>query len=86
VTARIASIVPVWIVVIIGIALVVILEDPSGRFRWFSIVFAFSILLTFVLQLALSQKEGLVVRMTISVGGSVLLLAGATAVLLLANT
>jgi hypothetical protein len=86
VTARIASILPVWIVVIIGIALVVILEEPSGRFRWFSIVFAFSILLTFVLQLALSQKEGLVVRMTISVGGSVLLLAGATAVLLLANT
>jgi hypothetical protein len=85
-TARIASILPVWIVVIIGIVLVAVLEDPAGRFRWLSIVFAFAILLSFVLQLALSQKEGLVVRMATSVAGSLILLAVATAIFLLTST
>ena len=85
-TARIASILPVWVVVIIGIVLVGVLEAPEGRLRWLSIVFAFAILLTFVLQLALSQKEGLVVRVAVSVAGSLVLLAVATTVFLVTNT
>ena len=84
-TARLASIVPVWVVVVVGIVLVATLAEPSGYYRWLSIVFAFAILLTFALQLALSQTEGLVLRMTVSVGGSILLLAVATIVLLLVN-
>jgi hypothetical protein len=82
VTARLASILPVWVVVIVGAILVGALAQPSGYFRWLSIVFALAILLTFALQLALSQKEGLVVRMTVSVGGSAILLAVATLILL----
>ncbi len=40
-------------------------------------------LLTFVIQLALQRKEGLVNRMIASVGGSVAILAVATVVLIL---
>jgi hypothetical protein len=85
VTARLASILPVWVIVVIGIVLVAILVEPTGYYRWLSILLALAILVSFALQLALSQKDGLVLRLTISVGGSVILLAGATAVLLLTN-
>jgi hypothetical protein len=86
VTARLASILPVWVVAIVGAILVGTLAQPAGYFRWLSIVFALAILLTFALQLALSQKEGLVVRMTVSVGGSAILLAVATVILLFVTT
>jgi hypothetical protein len=41
------------------------------------------VLLTFVIQLALPSKEGLVLRMAASVGGAAILLAVATGVLAL---
>ena len=81
VTSRLVSIVPVWAVAIAGAVLVGVLTTPSGSYRGFVIVLTVVVLLTFVIQLALPSKEGLVLRMAASIGGSVLLLAVATAIL-----
>jgi hypothetical protein len=49
------------------------------------IVLAGCVLLTFAIQLALQRKEGLVTRMMASLGGALVILAVATAVLVLAG-
>ena len=81
VTSRLSSIVPVWVVAIVGAVVVGVLAAPSGIYRWLAVVLTVVVLLTFVIQLALPSKEGLVIRMATSIGGSVLLLAVATAIL-----
>jgi hypothetical protein len=73
------------VVAVVGAILVGVLTTPSGIYRWLSVVLAVTVLLTFVIQLALPSKAGLVLRMAASIGGSVILLAVATAVLLLAG-
>ncbi|HEY5231201.1 MAG TPA: hypothetical protein VIJ11_09965 [Galbitalea sp.] len=82
-TSRIASIVPVWVVAIAGAVVVGTVARHAGIYPWLSIVLAVSVLLTFVIQLALPSKEGLVLRMAASIGGAVILLAVATGVLVL---
>jgi hypothetical protein len=81
VTQRLVSIIPVWVVAIIGAVLVGVIATPSGTYRWLSVVLAVTVLLTFIIQLALPSKQGLVIRMAASIGGSAVLLAVATAVL-----
>jgi hypothetical protein len=81
VTSRLVSVVPVWVVAIVGAVLVGLIAAPSGIYRWLSVVLAVTVLLTFIIQLALPSKQGLVIRMAASIGGSVVLLAVATAVL-----
>ena len=83
VSSRLASSVPVWVVAIAGAVLVGTIARPSGVYSWLSIVLAVCVLLTFVIQLALPSKEGLVLRMAASVGGAAILLAVATGVLAL---
>jgi hypothetical protein len=83
VTSSLPSIVPVWVAAIIGAVLVGTLSHPSGIYGWLSIVLVVSVLLTFIIQLALPTKEGLVERTAASIGGAVILLAVATGVLVL---
>jgi hypothetical protein len=59
------------------------LSHPDGIYGWLSIVLVVSVLLTFIIQLALPTKEGLVMRTAASIGGAVIVLAVATAVLAL---
>ncbi len=59
------------------------LAAPSGIYRWLAVVLAIVVLLTFIIQLALPSKEGLVLRMAASIGGAAVLLAVATGVLVL---
>lgn len=80
-TQRLSSIVPVWIIVAVGILLVGLLSPSTRYFGWLAIVLAASVILTFILQLALPQKEGLVSRMMASVGGAVVLVVIGTIVL-----
>ena len=80
-TSRLSSIVPVWVVAIVGAVLVGVIATPSGGYRWLAIVLVVVVLLTFIIQLALPSKQGLVMRMAASIGGGVILLALATAVL-----
>ena len=83
VTSRLSSIVPVWVVAIVGAVVVGVLAAPSGIYRWLAVVLAIVVLLTFIIQLALPSKEGLVLRMAASIGGAAVLLAVATGVLVL---
>jgi hypothetical protein len=83
VTSRLSSIIPVWVVAIVGAVLVGVIVTPSGIYRWLSVVLGVVVLLTFVIQLALPSKEGLVLRMAASIGGAVVLLAVATGILVL---
>jgi hypothetical protein len=83
VTSRLSSIVPVWVVAIVGAVLVGVIASPAGIYRWLAVVLTVVVLLTFIIQLALPSKEGLVLRMAASIGGAVVLLAVATAILAL---
>lgn len=60
-----------------------VLAAPSGIYRWLAVVLAVVVLLTFIIQLALPTREGLVLRMAASIGGAAVLLAVATGVLVL---
>ena len=71
------------VVAVVGAVLVGVLATPSGVYRGLAIVLAVTVLLTFIVQLALPTKQGLVLRMAASIGGAVILLAVATAVLAL---
>lgn len=71
-----------WIAALAGAVLVAVFAG-SGFLAWIPVVLAVVVLLTFVIQLSLQRKEGLVNRMIASIGGSLALLAIATVVLLL---
>lgn len=73
---------PVWLATLLGAVLVAVFAGDRF-FTWVPVVAAVSLLLTFVIQLSLQRKEGLVNRMIASVGGSVAILAVATIVLIL---
>ena len=73
---------PVWIATLIGAVLVGVFAGSAFP-TWIPVVAAGAVLLTFVIQLSLQRKEGLVNRMIASVGGSVAILAVTTVVLIL---
>jgi hypothetical protein len=83
VTSSLPSVVPIWVVAIAGAIIVGIVSSPGGIYGWLSIVLVVCVLLTFIVQLALSTKEGLVLRTAASIGGAVILLAVATGILVL---
>ncbi len=69
-----------WLAALLGAVLVGVLA--GDRFlTWLPVVAAAAVLLTFVIQLSLQRKEGLVNRIIASVGG-VLVIVGATTVVL----
>ena len=72
-----------WIVVVIGAVLVAVFSKQAEDYVWLSLLLALAILLSFVVQLAQPTTEGLVLRMTASIGGSVVLLAIATGAVVL---
>jgi len=72
----------VWIATLVGAVLVGVFAESAFP-TWIPVVAAGAVLLTFVIQLSLQRKEGLVNRMIASVGGSLAILALATVVLIL---
>ena len=78
---KLHSILPMWLLVVIGAILVGVLAPRDEYFTWLSIVLAVATILTFVVQLSLPLKHGLVLRTMVTTGGSVLILAIATAIL-----
>lgn len=74
------SILPVWLGAVAGAVLVGVFA-ANAAFTWLPVVMAGAVLLTFVIQLALQRKEGLVSRVAASVGGAVVVLAVATGIL-----
>ena len=78
---QLKSIVPVWVLVAVSAVLIGLLPPRDQYLTWLPIALAAGIFFTFCLQLALVRKEGLVSRVMASLGGSVVLLGIATAVL-----
>lgn len=72
---------PVWVLVVVGAVLVGLLATPAEYLTWLPIVLGAAVLLTFSIQLAIVRREGLVTRVMISVGGSVVILFLATVIL-----
>jgi len=80
VTFKVASILPVWFLVLVGAILVGLIAPADDYYTWLPIVLASSLILTFAIQLAVPRKDGLVTRIMTSAVGSVLILAVATAI------
>ena len=76
------SVPPVWLAALAG-AVVVALFAGEDFLTWIPVVAAGAVLLTFLVQLALQRKEGLVNRIIASLGGVLVVLGVATVVLIL---
>jgi len=74
------SVIPVWVAALAG-AVVVGVVAPDSAFVWLPVVMAAAILLTFVIQLGVSRKEGLVSRIVASLAGALGILVVATVAL-----
>jgi hypothetical protein len=75
------SVVPVWLVAVLGAIAVAVLADPENYLVFLPVVLGVSTLLTFGIQLGIRRKEGYVNRVTASATGAVVILALATIVL-----
>ena len=71
-----------WLAALAG-AVVVALFAGEDFLTWIPVVAAGAVLLTFLVQLALQRKEGLVNRIIASLGGVLVVLGVATVVLIL---
>lgn len=82
---KIASALPVWILVVVA-TIIVALTSPGYEFlTWLPIVLAAAIILTFCVQLAIRRKEGFNGRLNLSAGGSFVIVAVAALILWLAR-
>ncbi|GAB3038318.1 hypothetical protein GCM10027052_16930 [Parafrigoribacterium mesophilum] len=79
--AMLRTALPVWVLVVVGAVLVGLLAVPAEYLTWLPIVLGAAVLLTFSIQLGIVRRAGLVTRVMVSVGGSVVILVIATAVL-----
>jgi hypothetical protein len=82
----IATALPVWLAVAIAV-LVVALVLPSDQ--WWAVLPAIAggaMIMTFVIQVSLQSKDGLVMRMLVTVTGAILLLMAASVATLLVTT
>lgn len=75
------SVVPVWLVAVVGSVLIGLIAQPLHYLSWLPFVLAADVILTFCIQLAIVQKEGLVDRMMACLGGSIVILGVSTVVL-----
>lgn len=78
------TIVPVWLLTLAAAVVIGLTSSAADAYLWLPLALAGSVLVTFVLQLATSQKDGLVSRTMLSTCGSLVILALATLVIELA--
>lgn len=81
-SARSRSVPPIWLAALAG-AILVGVYAGEAFLTWIPVVAVSAVLLTFLVQLSLQRKEGLVNRIIASVGG-VLVILGVTTVVLVA--
>ena len=79
-TWQLTSILPVWILAIIGAILIGAISAPDSYFTWLPIVFAAVVISAFAIQLAIRRKDGFVTRVMASTGGALVILAVATGI------
>ncbi|AYF97431.1 hypothetical protein [Protaetiibacter intestinalis] len=78
-TSSLPSVIPVWVVALVGAVFVGMLPWASA-ITWIPVVMAVSLLLTFAIQMLLARKEGLVERLVASLAGAFVILVVATGV------
>lgn len=77
------SVLPVWGVAVVGVVLVVVLAG-ADYLTWLPVAMAACVLTAFGIQLPIGRREGLVGRLSAGVGGALVILVIATAVLVIA--
>ncbi|MFB2582501.1 hypothetical protein ACEXQD_14740 [Herbiconiux sp. P15] len=75
------SVVPVWILTIIGVVAVGVLASAASYLVLLPVVLGAALVVTFGIQLIVPVRKGFVDRVSASLGGAVLILAVATVVL-----
>lgn len=78
---KIASVLPVWILVVVATVTIALVSPGYDFFTWLPIVLAGAIILTFCVQLAIRRKEGFNGRLNLSAGGSFVIVAVAALML-----
>lgn len=71
----------VWVAAAVGVLLVALLAPLDARTEWLAMVFAATVVLTFVIQLALQRPKGFLHRTTMSTLGALIILAAGTLIL-----
>jgi hypothetical protein len=82
-TRTVATALPVWLAVVVALVVIALVVPIGGWWPLFAAVAAGAVLLTFVIQVSLQSKEGLVMRMLVTVTGVVLVLMVASAATLI---
>lgn len=80
-----ATAIPVWVAVVAGVIALVTLGRPAVWLPSIPVIGALGLLATFLVQVSLQSKDGLVRRMQVSVTGIVLILAIASLAMLLSG-
>lgn len=75
------SVVPVWILTLIGVVLVGVLFPASSYLVMLPVLLGVALVVTFGIQLIVPVRKGFVERVSASLGGAVLILALGTLVL-----
>lgn len=78
-----ATALPVWIAVVAGLVALLVLVEADDRAGSLAVIAAGAVLLTFLIQVSLQTKEGLVHRMLVTVTGIILLMALASGLILI---
>ncbi len=73
-TRTVATALPVWIAVVAALVIIAVVVPVNGWWALLPAIAAGAVLLTFVIQVSLQTKEGLVSRMLVTVTGVVVLL------------
>jgi hypothetical protein len=81
VTLKLASILPIWALVLLAAVIIGLTTPGRDYFIWLPIVLAASMIVTFAMQLGVRRSEGFVSRLTLSAVGSLVILGVATIVL-----
>ena len=81
---RSLSVPPIWALALAGAILIAVLAQ-AAFLTWIPVLLAACVLVTFVMQIALQSKDGLVDRMIASIGGALVILALATIALALVH-
>ncbi|WAB81962.1 hypothetical protein OVN18_02790 [Microcella daejeonensis] len=78
-----ATALPVWLAVVGGVIALLLLVEADERAGSLAVIAAGAVLLTFLIQVSLQTKEGLVRRMLVTVTGIILLMALASGLILI---
>ena len=82
-TWQLGSVIPVWVLSIVGAIVIGAIVPHDDHLTWIGITLAAAVIFTFAIQLALQRTDGFVMRAMASIGVSVVILAIASGVLAL---